>query len=198
MKKRRRRMGGLDIVTNLAVSFLAVGLTFFFSAVLAALCIMAVRDWLVPLACRFSYDWFIYMERNGVEFWEKWENAVLCISAVPTLFLSAPAAYRLACRSRGRHFRGRTDVFINYAEGFRFYLKEHAIFDGIAAVVLTTVVLADRRFLAFFPVAYAFKTWLNAWAAWPISLVLLAGAMVLGVIRAQESWRARYIRLAQY
>jgi len=198
MKRRRRSVGGLTVVTNLAVSFLAVGLTFFFSAILVAVSTMAVRDWLAPLACRFSYDWFIYMERNSAEFWEKWQDVILSISAVPALYISAPLAYRLACRSRGRYFRGRTDVFIDYAEGFRFYLKEHAIYDGIAAVVLTTAVLIRTEWLAFFPTAYTFAHWINPWVSWPISLVFLAGAIALGAIRAQESWRARYIRAAHY
>ena len=190
-------MRKMSKIQNLIDSMLVLLLLVLFTYLFCNALLLFVRDIVVPVIALFSYDFYRYLERLENDVMYDGVIAALMIlvwrlSSIPALFLAAPLAFRMS-PSRARYFKSRTGAEINYADGMRMYIREHALSDivvfGVATFVLCLVIPGGRM---LFPVGSLFLG-LHPLVTWLIVFPLTVLTIPVGAFYAQKHWRAKFI-----
>ncbi len=190
-------MRKMSKIQNVFDSVLIMLLLILFTYLMCNLLLFFVNEIIVPIIALFSYDFHRYLERleNDVMYdgmLEIFRIIVWRVSSIPALFLAAPLAFRFS-RSRARYFKNQTGAAINYADGLRLYIREHALFDVIVFGVVTFVFcfwIPDGRML--FPVGTV-ALGVHPILTWLIIFPLTVLTIPVGAFWAQKHWRAKYI-----
>ncbi len=190
-------MKKLSRFKNITDSVIVMVLLVFFSYVMCNLLLVLVREIIIPSIALFSYDFHRYLEQ--IEHDVKYEGVQQMIalsvwraSAIPALFLAAPLAVRLS-PFRSRYFKTVTEARVDYAEGMRMYIREHAVYDvAVAAVATFALCFLFPLGRLMYPVGLVVVS-VPTFLVWLLMLSLTVLALPVGVFYAQKRWRARYI-----
>lgn len=192
-KQRKQTVNWGKVRQSFAVVFCLI----LFNSVLCGLAMALVRDVLIPLATMFSYDLHRYMELLEYNAFYEDEERALALGiyracAVPTLFLGAPLAFRVAI-GRGRKFKEDTHAKIGYAEGLGAYMKEYGRYDIVVMVIMTSLLWLTPLNVLLSPVSTAFFGWMPPIFGWLITVAVSLLTIPVGAFFAQKHWRAQYI-----
>ena len=192
-KQRKQTVNWCKVRQSFAVVFCLI----LFNSVLCGLAMALVRDILIPIATMFSYDLHRYMELLEYNAFYEDEERALALGiyracAVPTLFLGAPLAFRVAI-GRGRKFKEDTHAKIGYAEGLGAYMKEYGRYDIVVMVIMTSLLWLTPLNVLLSPVSTAFFGWMPPIFGWLITVAVSLLTIPVGAFFAQKHWRAQYI-----
>jgi hypothetical protein len=168
-----------------------------FNSILCGLAVAVVRDLLIPLGTVFSYELHRFVEqlRYNSHYAEAERQLALGIyrcCAFPTVFFSAPLAYRVAV-GRGRKFKEETQARINYYDGLRSYMKEYGKYDLVMSVIVTTLLWIVPLGVYLSPVSTMLYGVIPPIFGWLLSVAVAVVTVPVGVFFVQRRWRAEYI-----
>ena len=150
---------------------------------------------ILPLAVEFIPALDTYLTRLGREHDAEEIYSVIYQSCALLGMIPAICAANTVVRRRMRLFIHDTSCVIKRRDGFKYHLKNHLFYDIAFVAVMTVAGLAiylfDRGVVGFSPFHILYCR-LGVLPALLISLVIVSVSQLLGIVCAQNYWRAEY------
>lgn len=139
--------------------------------------------WIIPTLSRFSYEMHLYFEQ--MEALPESVNNLLGATVVFVGIFPASAIAIRMMRGRKKRFIEQTEGLVSYADGYRFYLQNYGVYDGLAALLIS--------FFFVTPMESVFDLWFGGVLGWILGVAVLLVALFIGVFFAEKHWRAAYL-----